>query len=193
MRGTPPALRGHVGKVRIIPAHAGNSPSGGACFAFSADHPRACGELDRIRRKVGTRTGSSPRMRGTLPRDLLAPRRIRIIPAHAGNSWKRRSVNPSSTDHPRACGELGLINNRLVSNERIIPAHAGNSSAWLGCRFGSTDHPRACGELDSQPRLSTITPGSSPRMRGTRPLGFDLVERFRIIPAHAGNSPWGRA
>ena len=178
-------------------------------------------------------------MRGTLER-LATPRapRIRIIPAHAGNSWPRaaqahvgsgssprmrgtlsRPSAASSSDHPRACGELTLaLYKQHAPKRRIIPAHAGNSLLKLHGQAGSpsTDHPRACGELSSTKptAASSRIHGSSPRMRGTQLPGLqigsstgvadhpracgELMRRcttletepiqFRIIPAHAGNS-----
>ena len=53
----------------------------------------------------------------------------------------------------------------------------------------NTDHPRACGELCTlSTRLSGVS-GSSPRMRGTLIEGQEGHRLWRIIPAHAGNSP----
>ena len=41
---------------------------------------------------------------------LFNPERFdRIIPAHAGNSTLTLSIAKDSPDHPRACGELGII------------------------------------------------------------------------------------
>ena len=71
--GSSPRMRGTLERTllrdflrRIIPAHAGNSPSVNSITPPLPDHPRACGELDR-----------------------WLPDRAdqhRIIPAHAGNS-----------------------------------------------------------------------------------------------------------
>ena len=133
---------------------------------------------------------------------------LRIIPAHAGNSQKGARSARHAADHPRACGELiegpdgagkttgssprmrgTLWQHRTArSRPRIIPAHAGNSPRHPPDCPQLSDHPRACGELDSQDRLSTMTDGSSPRMRGTRVKGRAHGRFLRIIPAHAGNS-----
>ena len=71
---------------------------------------------------------------------------------------------------------------------RIIPAHAGNSPGRSPARPRMPDHPRACGELSSDVLIALAAIGSSPRMRGTPHRSFRLLLRFRIIPAHAGNS-----
>ena len=180
----------------------------------SPDHPRACGELPPNHASSVALFGSSPRMRGTLARPISGRQSVRIIPAHAGNSRSTASVSSSSTDHPRACGELawsavgqvGLDGSSprmrgtpsvvgvASDGTRIIPAHAGNSLRSPGMRPHAPDHPRACGELPGifLPRRSIH--GSSPRMRGTP--GGERVGGCvkRIIPAHAGNSVlWSEA
>ena len=53
----------------------------------------------------------------------------------------------------------------------------------------SPDHPRACGELERTGVVAIAFAGSSPRMRGTQRMRVDDELDFRIIPAHAGNSP----
>ena len=89
-----------------------------------------------------------------------------IIPAHAGNTFRKRKVIELAGDHPRACGEhvltCGVLCATWGSSPRmrgtlhigeledytdgIIPAHAGNTiythNPWVPVR----DHPRACGE-----------------------------------------------
>ena len=71
---------------RIIPAHAGQTGSVGEPEGREPDHPRACGANWGHRRPNPLKTGSSPRMRGKLIRDLDGDHRVRIIPAHAGQT-----------------------------------------------------------------------------------------------------------
>ena len=96
-RGSSPRMRGTLVisdvdslPLGIIPAHAGNTDSQAWRLFLRGDHPRACGEH---RSESGTKTlglGSSPRMRGTPePRSRIRMAR-RIIPAHAGNTGRRR-------------------------------------------------------------------------------------------------------
>ena len=108
MRGTPHGRRGWTERGRIIPAHAGNSDHGGVPERTVMDHPRACGELAFWISPAATTVGSSPRMRGTPVILMTGWRRIRIIPAHAGNSRQRAAVDGWMADHPRACGELNV-------------------------------------------------------------------------------------
>ena len=147
MRGTPRIVRSDQTDARIIPAHAGNSCFIRARRRVSADHPRACGELNELVTSSDSSYGSSPRMRGTPLARHRSRHRRRIIPAHAGNSAHNRGRYHSAPDHPRACGELSLersMRNAWAGSSprmrgtlspyqtrtadwRIIPAHAGNS------------------------------------------------------------------
>ncbi len=70
----------------------------------------------------------------------------------------------------------------------IIPAYAGNTGSALNSRVVFGDHPRICGE--HAPSMSTMLPltGSSPHMRGTRPIRKDKGTQVGIIPAYAGNT-----
>ena len=155
--------------------------------------------------------GSSPRMRGTRRNRTYDPFRVRIIPAHAGNTLRMRSRAQPRRDHPRACGEheecktilkkcqgssprmRGTLatGKKIVVKPGIIPAHAGNTFVLFGCVVVCGDHPRACGEhsmLNAAARAST---GSSPRMRGTLNSRFFGRQKHGIIPAHAGNTSYG--
>ena len=132
----------------------------------------------------------------------------RIIPACAGNSQQHFHLLRSTTDHPRVCGEQvicptlrsipngssprvrGTVRQRdqLLLVLRIIPACAGNRTALTEGTALTADHPRVCGEQYAYHVLTSLSAGSSPRVRGTgaplacpHPLG-------RIIPACAGNS-----
>ena len=180
MRGTLATIAGHPTAgphPRIIPAHAGNSPTAepvqGRSIA-SGSSPRMRGTLVPGVEALGRSTSDHPRACGELTRRRCGSRAIRIIPAHAGNSHPPCKVarNGSSprmrgtlrlrphvassvrgpSDHPRACGELQTGERRYC-----VP------------NLQRADHPRACGEL------SPI--GRAPGKTGKR-----------IIPAHAGNS-----
>ena len=75
-----------------------------------------------------------------------------------------------------------------IVGSRIIPAHAGNSAPQGSPANSRTDHPRACGELPFTASRRNRNLGSSPRMRGTPCQTHQPCRRWRIIPAHAGNS-----
>ena len=86
MRGTGEAETITVQMPGIIPAHAGNSGSGGHPTRRHRDHPRTCGEQDMIPATEIAPLGSSPHMRGTADGYESVEDNGGIIPAHAGNS-----------------------------------------------------------------------------------------------------------
>ena len=147
MRGTPwldVACRPAVG---IIPAYAGNTRPRAVHLVRQGDHPRICGEHSEETNTTTTWTGSSPHMRGTLPRWCWWMSRPGIIPAYAGNTARLSRWPSRKRDHPRICGEhryrmerhhvrwgssphmRGTLLNIHVSFPScgIIPAYAGNT------------------------------------------------------------------
>ena len=85
-RGTvaaPPRRRARRG--RFIPARAGNGGLADVTAAAPAVHPRARGERAERQRRLPQPDGSSPRARGTGPREAVLRRPERFIPARAGN------------------------------------------------------------------------------------------------------------
>ena len=136
MVGSSPRMRGKrcVGRVqhpwpRIIPAHAGQTRRDISTSGRSPDHPRACGANGKISSKTMVRTGSSPRMRGKLRVERGRDDKIRIIPAHAGQTHGRRYMADRTPDHPRACGA-----NSTKYNARHMPT--GSSPRMRGKRDG---------------------------------------------------------
>ena len=105
VRGTPTLTLSNRPTLRIIPACAGNAYTTTPPSHRRADHPRVCGERGFVFFLVSAMSGSSPRVRGTLPWGSLGSGRARIIPACAGNA--RSNAHPAGelTDHPRVCGE----------------------------------------------------------------------------------------
>ena len=53
------------------------------------------------------------------------------------------------------------------------------------------DHPRVCGEHTKGCPSTTLTKGSSPRMRGARSDKHGHSMTARIIPAYAGSTQFG--
>ena len=148
MRGTRCDRHFRLLIQRIIPAHAGNTTHPLPTHSQSEDHPRACGEHAKRDTATQSRSGSSPRMRGTLVIALRPESCMRIIPAHAGNTAAGLTQQQEPGDHPRACGEhyvqkytifdnpgssprmrgTRYSNQRRTRCNRIIPAHAGNTT-----------------------------------------------------------------
>ena len=208
MRGKLVLMLGRRSVIRIIPAHAGQTVRARQIVGHVTDHPRACGanpETIRGRRRPG---GSSPRMRGkrTIRRDQRG--RVRIIPAHAGQTYVAAGDRGEQADHPRACGANGprwhtypngrgssprmrgkrLWGRRARAAHRIIPAHAGQTASIVGANAPWPDHPRACGANKRKKPQNASPPGSSPRMRGKLMIVSPAMGGLRIIPAHAGQT-----
>ena len=211
--GSSPRMRGTLKPLfqvrvlqRFIPAHAGNSDMSAAHSTISPVHPRACGELYRVRLQSVDLGGSSPRMRGTHQLQRPCHRRTRFIPAHAGNSLDPGDLLPEPPLHPRACGELRVLADRephvigssprmrgtrslwqrLGLGSRFIPAHAGNSGSRSSEAIQITVHPRACGELVQLTNPGVASNGSSPRMRGTPRLPRQERQGAAVHPRACG-------
>ena len=147
-------------------------------------------------------------MRGALAHIFLPGDCERIIPADAGSTGSRTGRWPSSPDHPRGCGEhlngSSKIKSISGSSPRmrgapgvdsdkaaaagIIPADAGSTLHRYAPQCRSQDHPRGCGEHRPLGRLFCVIQGSSPRMRGARPISIAPGLSTRIIPADAGST-----
>ena len=208
MRGKPPHGRRPGRPGRIIPAHAGQTDCVTTATIASSDHPRACGANYADLQRYGQDDGSSPRMRGKPDVDARFDGGERIIPAHAGQTSPFRPPPLSRSDHPRACGANVKVENlgtafdgssprmrgkhtipaNLEDGMRIIPAHAGQTPRVCRRTGWGPDHPRACGANALPFGIVPPWTGSSPRMRGKRPMRTLLMPALRIIPAHAGQT-----
>ncbi len=185
------SLRGRP--LRIIPARAGNAKVNESAKGDRPDHPRASGERRSNWSTCISRSGSSPRERGTRAARAFRFSHCRIIPARAGNAGKGDVFLEIGPDHPRASGErvtAGLLDQNGVGSSprergtrepahakshrrRIIPARAGNAASPARTCPSKSDHPRASGERTLRGKASCISTGSSPRERGTRRLRFE--------------------
>ena len=91
---------------RFIPTLVGNSAIILLQKEMLAVHPHACGELRRYCFTGPDRTGSSPRLWGTLKNSKRKLLEDRFIPTLVGNSTASTSNWKKVTVHPHACGEL---------------------------------------------------------------------------------------
>ena len=211
LRGTPEATARFWGKVRFIPASAGNTTIPRLPCSRLSVHPRVCGEHIRRRPPLRHTAGSSPRLRGTRHRESVTRCRYRFIPASAGNTTPAFSYRHVGSVHPRVCGEHHTMGIFFVSpfgssprlrgtrwhehyfgnSQRFIPASAGNTVLAEMYGVSRSVHPRVCGEHVSLPSVSVAVAGSSPRLRGTRYIFPRLHQCIRFIPASAGNTYHG--
>ena len=212
VRGTRRRRRRRRRRSRFIPACAGNTAAASPCPRRRSVHPRVCGEHRRGHGRDGQGDGSSPRVRGTrqgAASDLL---RRRFIPACAGNTKSSRSRRSPNTVHPRVCGEhsIEVCFHRAMAGSsprvrgtrwrqighvflrRFIPACAGNTCCLRSRLSITAVHPRVCGEHTAPHNSAVVSIGSSPRVRGTPGVCSGVQQRFRFIPACAGNTPSDR-
>ena len=186
MRGKPLGSGQRSQRRRIIPAHAGQTYVTSDGNNNGPDHPRACGANSLPMTFIIDRNGSSPRMRGKLGHVHDRAGEARIIPAHAGQTFRRSASCTRWPDHPRACGANACATSSDISRSgssprmrgklelrkqpdgrvRIIPAHAGQTPTSPSEAPATSDHPRACGANPLSLSHRAVTPGSSPRMRG---------------------------
>ena len=190
----------------IIPAGAGLTGISKLPMWQIRDHPRGCGAHSRPAPFPFTKTGSSPRVRGSLYFFELVDAVGGIIPAGAGLTIGYSLAPSIGWDHPRGCGahtsQNGISSSGMGSSPRvrcsllglkihrqalrIIPAGAGLTHFGRTASIQSGDHPRGCGAHDTTIVTTAQIAGSSPRVRGSHGNGQEISEGLGIIPAGAG-------
>ena len=150
------------------------------------DHPRSRGVYRILSLAFARVTGSSPLARGLHSEFRLRVARLRIIPARAGFTRRRRGDGYSIEDHPRSRGVYRDLAVPGLRPRRIIPARAGfTGRAWVP-RPSSRDHPRSRGVYPRfVPDLENMG-GSSPLARGLHDAPPVWAWNRGIIPARAG-------
>ena len=213
--GSSPLARGTRGPrgdahadARFIPARAGNTAPRPRRSAGRTVHPRSRGEHSRGAAALRNRYGSSPLARGTPAVPRARERRLRFIPARAGNTSAIAMLATTPPVHPRSRGEhqnplLGTLQpagssplargthrqpDGLGRAPRFIPARAGNTGRRRTRPRPSPVHPRSRGEHEIGRTPIAFGNGSSPLARGTRPCGRCPPHCRRFIPARAGNT-----
>ena len=132
---------------RLIPTHAGKTPSHSIAWARRSAHPRSHGENASLGNGTPLATGSSPLTRGKLVTKPITGRLLGLIPAHAGKTVCRLMSRASRWAHPRSRGENRALQSSdwrvhgsspltrgkpdvavvLLEAVRLIPAHTGNT------------------------------------------------------------------
>ena len=94
--GSPPPMRGK-GRIRK------------AAYFRHTDHPRLCGEKYNIIHFLSPPSGSPPPMRGKGYYLQTVISSDGITPAYAGKRVSEQCRRTLSKDHPRLCGEKGIV------------------------------------------------------------------------------------
>ena len=177
LAGTSPRMRGKPRQHpptpkgrRNIPAYAGKTPSKPVPMDKTPEHPRVCGENNMLLINFEPEFGTSPRMRG---KPLGVYRGHFMHPEHPRVCGENPTVEPIRTNprgtSPRMRGKLRR-RPRHRRTGRNIPAYAGKTNPGMSNAMMAPEHPRVCGENALFPALVRIIEGTSPRMRGKRPL-----------------------
>ena len=170
------------------------------------DHPREYGENGDVPSGNDTACGSSPRIRGEYPGNVLHEPTRRIIPANTGRMIVRSPWALVCGDHPREYGEnwptdffaLPLLGSSprirgecncdpiIHQPNGIIPANTGRIMRSLDAESLDEDHPREYGENNVAATTARSVWGSSPRIRGEFPFQPLTNPAQGIIPANTG-------
>ena len=213
--GSSPRVRGKLreretkpASSRLIPACAGKTSAVSSLPRPSRAHPRVCGENLMMEWSRVREMGSSPRVRGKLPRCFCQVVGVGLIPACAGKTWKPFARSPKERAHPRVCGENAAQKRRSNSApgssprvrgkhpehqpqgnfRRLIPACAGKTPNISGGFSRPGAHPRVCGENPRYQLTVKTVSGSSPRVRGKLMGLAAAVGSTGLIPACAGKT-----
>ena len=147
-RGKLPVAVGSTVSGRLIPAHAGKTPSLSSSSSSSSAHPRSRGENRTLWPGNHAGVGSSPLTRGKRVAGCPQLGADRLIPAHAGKTLAVIASGPGTEAHPRSRGENRLVpcpfslfggsspltrgkhrrSARTARQRGLIPAHAGKTA-----------------------------------------------------------------
>ena len=194
---------------RLIPAHAGKTLHLTRPCPYGGAHPRSRGENMPMRASRSASEGSSPLTRGKQSCAVARVNPGRLIPAHAGKTYRMRPSTSGGWAHPRSRGENISKSVRASSApgsspltrgkpgrvargmraRGLIPAHAGKTIHIPPSRRIRGAHPRSRGENLEDNWEVLEADGSSPLTRGKRSCRDRLRRRGRLIPAHAGKTP----
>ena len=209
-RGKPDRLQRREQAPGLIPAHAGKTPPRPRRSSHRRAHPRSRGENPPASLPGSGMGGSSPLTRGKHGLRQVPSLGDRLIPAHAGKTWVTSAASPTGRAHPRSRGENW--SDRLYTSDtwgsspltrgkparrglegmvrRLIPAHAGKTTSTTMIGTNPAAHPRSRGENPPAVAWKVWSGGSSPLTRGKQPSPPSLCTETRLIPAHAGKTPW---
>ena len=169
-------------------------------------YPRVCGGATRTLCAPFCAPGLSPRVRGSLFRDLAGNGAVRSIPACAGEPRATSASTCRSWVYPRVCGGAVPSVGRLfpgpglsprvrgsqldldvhLRRARSIPACAGEPGGGPCAGSDARVYPRVCGGAAVECREVISGEGLSPRVRGSLAAIGMLLLAIGSIPACAG-------
>ena len=187
-RGKPRGFFRCVLGERLIPAHAGKTPTGPTGGGARRAHPRSGGENVVLVQIPHDHSGSSPLTRGKLelgpqPDDVPG-----LIPAHAGKTRQSGPARMWPGAHPRSRGENTRSRSHTASVIGSSPLTRGKPHLLALAIAAFLAHPRSRGENTLDGLIVDKATGSSPLTRGKLRRARGLRSRVRLIPAHAGKT-----
>ena len=156
-------------KARLIPAHAGKTLPVTVVPISPPAHPRSRGENSDVSWPRATTRGSSPLTRGKRPRRGLSPRRLRLIPAHAGKTSPPMPPHVARAAHPRSRGENLVALRSGMTLRGSSPLTRGKLQSTLDCCVRVGLIPAHAGKT-SFPSPRSPHPAAHPRSRGENPI-----------------------
>jgi hypothetical protein len=149
--GASPRVRGNrgatidaQGRLRCIPARAGEPRQREANRGRQGVHPRACGGTRRWAETAAPSWGASPRVRGNRGPTRARHRHGGCIPARAGEPRRLCSTTSRARVHPRACGGTGRRSHAHLEVEGASPRVRGNPATDLSTGCGASAARTAC-------------------------------------------------
>ena len=150
----------------IIPAGAGRRRRAAGRRRSAGDHPRGCGEKWSLSCSFWFPGGSSPRVRGEEVDRADGVIGCGIIPAGAGRRDEGVGFGFVEEDHPRGCGEKGMLTAMAMSLRGSSPRVRGEVRRGFRGRRGGGIIPAGAGRSEVMGKTPARPRGSSPRVRG---------------------------
>ena len=129
-----------------IPACAGEATGAGAADSYDAVYPRVCGGSSAAGMQTSPPRGLSPRVRGKRAMMLRNCRRIRSIPACAGEAITCRASGWPLSVYPRVCGGSFRAIRAPCLRIGLSPRVRGKHQVLRGNRRNARSIPACAGE-----------------------------------------------
>ena len=186
MQGKLACLDARHDRGGLIPTHAGKTTRATTTPHQTKAHPHSRGENLPMRITIVLPGGSSPLTRGKLHLAALTGADARLIPAHAGKTFRALARVKRLRAHPHSRGENApgiaspswfqgsspLARGKQCQHEieghqaGLIPTHVGKTNSCAGSTGRTWVHPRPRGENLWRAFRKGMAWGSSPLTRG---------------------------
>ena len=191
--GLSPRVRGNrragtefEGRLRSIPASAGEPHKLSMTSGNNWVYPRECGGTHADQARSRTQEGLSPRVRGNRTGNIGQCASPGSIPASAGEPCGRSSAPCPMPVYPRECGGTCFDTGCAQACKGLSPRVRGNHPPCPHLSLCRRSIPASAGGTDIASCYRPTRQGLSPRVRGNRECLMGKHGDFRSIPASAG-------